>query len=145
MMSELHIGIEEDDEYEQEENQEQPRNPQPQPPLNNPVGLLPQLEQQRHRLQQPQDNTPADLVARNPNYIPLVPRHPLFGEDKRRCKICLNNLPVQNYRKAKNGLSKTKLQCMICKETICNAHYITVCNTCQPSCFFCTEHAPDNE
>ena len=49
---------------------------------------------------------------------------------KRRCQLCMNEIPTEGYKKATENVCKVKQQCYKCGKPTCNKHAILLCQNC---------------
>ena len=56
-----------------------------------------------------------------------------YSENRRRCVMCVSELPTVGYKVMKNKLGKSKTQCSRCSEPVCMEHSQVVCRSCTPN------------
>ena len=57
-------------------------------------------------------------------------KHPNTLEKEKRCQMCLNALPSQGHKQAKDRLGRVKAACGSCVNPVCGEHKIILCESC---------------
>ena len=57
-------------------------------------------------------------------------KYPMTIEKEKRCRMCKDECVGEDYKKAKDRVSKVKAYCGSCGEPVCPKHRILLCQSC---------------
>ena len=52
-------------------------------------------------------------------------------KQEKKCAKCITSFPLQNYKAAKNKLSKPSKMCSKCGDALCKEHTLFICQKCK--------------